>query len=864
MPGLGTSFGRGGATTFQQDLINSDCILIMGSNMAEAHPIAFSWALRAKERGATLIHVDPHFSRTSALASAYLPIRSGSDIAFLGGLINHILTNERYFREYVVAYTNAANVVSADYRDTEDLAGLFSGYDPATRSYDSASWGYERQVGADGVALPVRDITLEHPRCVFQILRRHFARYTPEVVESICGTPKEQFLQVAEALAANSGRERTSAICYALGWTQHSKGAQTVRAAAILQLLLGNIGRPGGGILALRGHASIQGSTDVPTLYDLLGGYMPQPSALLPQQSLADYLATAAPHSGYWDNLPKFMVSFLRAWYGDAASADNDYCYDYVPKTVRDHSHLATTYEMVDGKIKGMLVLGQNPAGGSSHARLQREALARLDWLVVRDLYQTETAAFWTPAAGVDPASIATEVFFLPAAGPGEKAGTFTNTQRLLQWKEKAVDPPGDARSDAWFIHNLARRLKALYATSVEPRDRPIHALAWDYDRSEAEPDSQIADEPDVEQVLKEINGFTWPERCQLADVADLKADGSTACGSWIYCGVYPGEGMNRAASRVADQYLSPDWGFAWPANRRTLYNRASADPAGRPWSERKKYVWWDPLQGRWTGLDVPDFPIALPPDQEGNPGASGMAALGGADPFIMRPDGKGWLFAPTGLLDGPLPTHYEPAESPVGNQLYRGQRSNPIARFYRQRRDNPLARPGDDRYPIVLTTYRLTEHHVSGPMTRWLPWLSELQPELFVELSPELARERGIRHRDWLTIVSARGAIEARAMVTRRLRPFRIEDRTVHQVGLPFHWGYQGVATGSIANDLTHLVLEPNVGINEVKAIMVDVRPGRLRDQRLVQPSLHAGETTGPPIPSGQDAPDLNRRRNE
>ena len=864
MPGLGTSFGRGGATTFQQDLLNSDCILIMGSNMAEAHPIAFSWALRAKERGAALIHVDPHFSRTSALASAYVPIRSGSDIAFLGGLINYVLTNERFFREYVVAYTNAANVVSSDYRDTEDLAGLFSGYDPATRSYDSASWDYERHEGADGLSVPVVDLTLEHPRCVIQVLRRHFARYTPEVVESICGTPRAQFLQVADALVANSGRERTSAICYALGWTQHSKGAQTVRAAAILQLLLGNIGRPGGGILALRGHASIQGSTDVPTLYDLLGGYMPQPSALLPQQTLADYLATAAPSSGYWGNLPKFMVSFLRAWYGDAASADNDYCYKYVPKTVGDHSHLATTYEMVDGKIKGMLVLGQNPAGGSSHARLQRQALSRLDWLVVRDLYQTETATFWTQAAGVDPTAIATEVFFLPAAGPGEKAGTFTNTQRLLQWKDKAVDPPDDARSDAWFVHDLARRLKALYADSSEPRDRPIRALAWDYARSEPEPDSRIADEPDVEKILKEINGFTWPERCQLADFAELKEDGSTACGSWIYCGVYPEEGVNRAASRVADPYLSPNWGFAWPANRRTLYNRASADPAGHPWSERKKYVWWDPAERRWTGLDVPDFPTTLPPDRAGSPGASGMAALGGGDPFIMNPDGKGWLFAPTGLLDGPLPTHYEPAESPVGNQLYRGQRSNPIARFYRQRRDNPLAVPGDERYPIVLTTYRLTEHHVSGPMTRWLPWLSELQPELFLELSPELARERGIRHRDWLTIVSARGAIEARAMVTRRLRPFRIEGRTVHQVGLPFHWGYQGVATGAIANDLTHLVLEPNVGIYEVKAIMVDVRPSRLRDQQFSQPILHAGETTGPTIPSGQDTPDVDRLRSE
>ncbi len=855
MPGLGTSFGRGGATTFQQDLINSDCILIMGSNMAEAHPIAFSWALRAKERGAVLIHVDPRFSRTSALCSLYVPIRPGSDIVFLGGLINYVLTSEQYFREYVVAYTNAATIISERFRDTEDLGGVFSGYDPDARAYDPSSWAYEMET-VDGVARPKTDPTLQHPRCVFQILRRHFARYTPEMVEAVCGTPQELFLRVASALVANSGRERTSAICYALGWTQHSKGAQTIRAAAILQLLLGNIGRPGGGILALRGHASIQGSTDVPTLYDLLSGYMPQPTADPRQQTLAGYIETVGSRSGVWGNLPRFIVSFLKAWYGDAARPENDFCYAHVPKTVGDHSHLATTFEMIDGKIKGFLVLGQNPAAGSSHARLQRRALANLDWLVVRDLYETETAAFWkAPVDGVDPSTIRTEVFFLPAAGPGEKAGCFTNTQRLIQWKEKAVDPPGDARSDAWFIHQLARRLKALYASSTDPRDRPIQDLFWDFDRVAPEPGSRIPDEPDIEKVLKEINGFTWPDRRQLTDASELRDDGTTACGSWIYCGVYPAEGVNRAASRIPDDGVSPNWGFAWPSNRRILYNRASADPHGRPWSERKRYVWWDEAQQVWTGRDVPDFPLTKPPTDPGRPSAVGIDALGGADPFIMRPDGKGWLFAPSGLKDGPLPTHYEPAESPGQNLLYREQRSSPVARSYRHRADNPLAPAGDPRFPIVLTTYRLTEHHVSGQMTRWLPWLTELQPELFVEMSPELAAERRVRHGDWVTIVSARGAIEARAMVTRRLRPLRIGGQVVHQVGLPFHWGYQGLATGAIANDLTHLVLEPNVSIYEVKALMVDLRPGRLADQPPeVQPPLQAGRIIG----TGPDAPDV------
>ncbi len=864
MPGLGTTFGRGGATTFPRDLVNSDCILIMGSNMAEAHPIAFAAVVEAKERGATVIHVDPHFSRTSALASEYVPIRSGSDTAFLGGLINLVLTREAFFREYVVAYTNAGYVIDERFQDTEELGGVFSGYDPATRTYDPSSWAYAREPvdGEPGLTRPIIDPTLQHPRCVLQLMRRHFARYTPELVEEVCGTPRQQFLDVADALIANSGRERTAAICYALGWTQHTKGVQTIRAAAILQLLLGNVGRPGGGVMALRGHASIQGSTDVPTLYDLLSGYMPQPTALRPQQTLAEYIAASAQPTGYWANFRKFIVSFLKAWYGDAATPDNDWGYSSVPKTIGDHSHLATTYAMIDGKVKGLIVLGQNPAGGSSHARLQRRALAHLDWLVVRDLYESETAAFWrSPVDPVDPTTISTEVFFLPAAGPGEKAGCFTNTQRLLQWKEKAVDPPDDARSDAWFVHHLAKRLKTLYAASTEPRDRPIQALWWDFD-GPPEPGSRIADEPDIKRVLREINGFTWPDRRQLKDFSELRDDGSTACGSWIYSGVYPAEGVNRAASRVADDGLSLGWGFAWPANRRILYNRASADPAGKPWSERKKLIWWDEERRHWAGFDVPDFPLTKPPSDPGQPRAGGMDALSGSDPFIMKPDGKGWLWVPLGLADGPLPTHYEPVEAPVPNRLYRNQQASPVAKLYRQRADNPLARLGDERFPIVLTTYRLTEHHVSGQMTRWLPWLTSLQPELFVELSPELARERGIRHRDWVTLVSARGAIEARAMVTRRLRPFRIGGRLVHQVGLPFHWGYQGLATGAIANDLTHLSLEPNVSIYEVKAIMVDLRPGRLAEARKAQPPLRAGEIVGPATPSGQDAPDRESAR--
>ncbi len=848
----------------------------MGSNMAEAHPVAFANVVKAKEQGAKVIHVDPHYSRTSALANVYIPIRAGTDIVFLGAIIRHLLESKAYFHDYVVNYTNAATLIREDYRDTEDLDGLFSGYGPESGTYtDQSSWDYQR----DKNGQPLTDPTLQHPQSVFQIIRRHYARYTPEMVEQVCGVPRDQWMQVAQTLIENSGRERTSAVCYAVGWTQQSKGVQIIRAASIMQLLLGNIGRPGGGIMALRGHASIQGSTDVPTLYDLLAGYMPQPSALLSpvpraedspgattwgekrdvpsnvlsQQTLAEYIDSAGQKLGWWSNFPAYIRSLLQAWYGESANEeDGNTSYRWLPKIIGDHSHLVTSYAMLDGKVKGYFLFGQNPAAGSTNARMQRKALEQLDWMVVRDLYEVESAAFWYkgaephPYATVDPSKIKTEVFLLPAAGPTEKAGSFTNTQRLLQWRDKAVDPPGDARSDLWFVYHLGKRLKQLYADSKEPGDRGLQALTWDYDMEEPEPGSRILDEPDVLLVLKEINGYyvyppsekegkageqrsyTLRDAPHVPGFAVLKNDGSTACGSWIYSGVYPEPGKNLAASRITGDYPYLQWGFSWPANRRILYNRASADPQGRPWSERKKYVWWDEEQRRWTGLDVPDFPVNRPPGYAPPPGATGMDAHSGTDPFIMKPDGKGWLFAPKGLKDGPLPTHYEPAESPVQNALYH-QQSNPAAKYFKDRPDNRLASVGDPNYPIVITTYRLTEHHVSGPMTRWMPWLNALQPSLFAELSPELATERNIKHGDWVIISTPRSEIEARAMVTRRMRPLRINGRVVHQIGLPFHWGFQGKVTGSITNDLAHMVLEPNVSIEEAKAFTCNVHPGRL-----------------------------------
>src|SRR5579885_1445610 len=848
--------GRGGATTFEQDLQNSDCIVVMGSNMAENHPIAFRFAIMAREKGARLIHIDPRFSRTSALADTHVRIRSGSDIAFLGGLISYVIEREKYFKEYVLNYTNASFLVDERFQDTEDLDGLFSGYDAESRQYDTTTWQYAKpptlpdaqedhpqahatgdttedavntphQLGAGAVKqhpAPLRDETLQDPRCVFQIIKRHFSRYTPAMVAEICGCSEDDFLKVAEAITENSGPERTTSFCYAMGWTQHTTGVQMIGTAALLQLLLGNIGRPGGGILALRGHATIQGSTDIPTLYNLLPGYLPMPSAAdAPDRSLAEYLRHYRPETGGWYDMPRYLVSLLKAWYGDAATPANDFAYDLLPKISDDYSFQPMLLLMKDGIMKGLFCMGQNPAVGGQNARLARQALANLDWLVVRDVHEIETAAFWYDAPEVRrgklrPQDIKTEVFFLPAARTAEKDGSYTNTQRLVQWHDKAVDPPGDARSEAWFLYHLGRRLKALYAGDTSPAGRQINALTWDY------PVRGPHAEPDLHAVLKEINGYTVADGRPVPDAGALRDDGSTACGCWIYAGILPAEGQNRARRRQGDDRAALEWGFAWPANRRLLYNRASADPQGRPWSERKKWVWWDPAQGRWTGYDVPDFAITKPPDAPARPGAIGLDAHSGADPFIMMPDGRGWLFVPTGLRDGPLPTHYEPWETPVDNLLYPQQPHSPAARAL-PLPDNPYHPLGDPRFPYVLTTYRLTEHHTAGGMSRWVPWLAELQPEGFVEISPELAAELGIDNGDWVTVSTLRGAVEARALVTERLQPLVIAGRTVHQVGMPWHFGFGGLARGGIANELSALVEDPNSLIHEGKAFTCNLR---------------------------------------
>jgi formate dehydrogenase major subunit len=809
--------------------------------------------MRARERGAKVIHVDPRFGRTSASADVHVPIRAGTDIAFLGGIIRHVLETESYFREYVLHYTNASTIIGEEFADTEDLGGVFSGFDPETGTYDRSTWMYEggevasaagmrehatqafnEHTGAGMLEGPVhRDETLQHERCVLQLLRKHYARYTPEMVSQICGISEAQFHEVARTLIENSGRERTTALCYAVGWTQQSLGVQIIRTGAILQLLLGNIGRPGGGIMAMRGHATIQGSSDIPTLYDLLPGYLPMPRARGEQLTLEDYISSDRAEKGWWSNFDKYIVSMLKAWFGDAATQDNGYGFEHMPKITGNHAHFPTMMRAVDGGLDGLFVMGQNPAIGSQNGGLMRRALRNMKWLVVRDLNEIETATFWRDAPEIQSGEvrtedIQTEVFLMPAASHVEKAGSFTQTQRMVQWRDKALDPPGEARSELWFMHHLTKRVIAHYTDSEDARDWPLVNLKWDY----TENDEGGVIEPSAEDVLREINGYDVATGEPLPGFAQLANDGSTASGCWIYSGVYA-DGVNQAArrkSRFEQDLYAAEWGWVWPLNRRVLYNRASADADGKPWSDRKALVWWDAERGEWTGYDVPDFPKDKPPTYLPPQGAVGPDALHGDDPFIMQSDGKGWLFAPTGLADGPLPTHYEPHESPVRNLLY-GQQGNPTRKVY-GRSDNP-SNPSppelhSEVFPFVFTTARLTEHHTAGGMSRTLPYLSELQPELFVEVSPELAAQRGLQHLGWAHVITSRAAVEARVVVTDRMVPLRVQDRVVHQIWMPYHWGSVGLVQGDVVNDLFGVVVDPNVFIQESKVATCDIQPGR------------------------------------
>ena len=825
VPALGATFGRGAMTTNLIDVQHAD-VIMPTSNWAECHPVSYKWVMKAKERGAKIIHVDPRFTRTSATADIWVPIRSGTNIVFFGGLIHYAIESKKYFHDYVVAYTNASLVLDPQFKTPTDLDGLFSGFNPAIRSYDQSTWKF--QLDADGY--PKKDPTLRDPNCVFQRLRRQYSRYTPEMVERVCGIPKELFLKVADIYCSASGPDKTATVSYALQLNQSTNGVQQIRALCMLQLILGNIGRPGGGVVALRGHSNVQGATDFGTLYHMLPGY---PAAPLqgPHPTLTDYLEKTTPKGGYWVNNPKFVVSLLKAWWGPAATTANDYAYDYLPKREKAdaYSHQHFVVGMYEKKVKGFICMGQNPAVDSPNAKMARQALRNLEWMVVVDLFETDTAAVWKEP-GIDPKSSQVEVFYIPGAPAAEKDGSITNTMRMAQWHVRAVEPPGDARSDAAFIVDVGTRLKALYAGSKARRDRPVLDLVWDYQPQGPK------QEPNMELVLKECNGYTTEDLTDkdgaplykkgepLKTFGHLRDDGSTACGNWIYTGIYPEEGKNMALRREkpkAGDYLGHGWGFAWPANRRIIYNRASADPSGKPWSEKKKLIWWDAEAKKWVGNDVPDFSPTMAPDA---PRAKDgpFKGVSGTDAFIMNPHGLGQFFA--SIVDGPFPEHYEPFESPTKNLLSKVQ-NNPVAKVYNIGDLNKLGTP--DKYPYILTTYRLTEHHAAG-MSRHVPWLSELFFGHFAEIGPEMAKELGIRNGDMVTVETPRAKIKVRALVTERIKPFMINDKKVYQVGIPWHWGYQGVmqsARGDVTNDLVASLGDPTTFIQESKALLCNVR---------------------------------------
>lgn len=800
------------------DLKNSDRILVIGGNPAENHPASMKWITAAQEKGGQLIVVDPRFTRTAARADVFARLRPGTDIAFLGGLINYILEKELYHREYVVNYTNAAMLVHADYRGPADAEGFFSGYNADKHSYDTATWTYQ----LDEAGEPKQDPTLQDPQCVFQLLKAHYSRYTLDMVERLTGCPKDDFVRVADAFGASGQAGKSGSILYAMGQTQHTVGSQNVRIMAMVQLLLGNIGLPGGGVNALRGESNVQGSTDMGLLYNTLPAYLGAPTAAK-HPSLADYLRVETPKTSYWTNKPKFLISMLKAWWGDAATLYNDYHFDYLPKSGADHSWISLFEEMYQGALKGLWLMGQNPAVSGPNSRLERKALENLDWMVIHEIVPTETTDFWR-APGVDARSIKTEVFLLPAADAMEKAGSIATSGRCIQWRTKVASEPGVARPDLWILDHLFKAIRDRYQGSTDPKDRAILDLTWDY-----------GDDVDVERVAREINGY-WVKDVlddkgqvvgakgnMLATFGKLADDGSTACGCWIYTGYFAdaddGEGRRvpatkrRGAKDPGGLGVYPYWGFSWPLNRHILYNRCSADADGRPWSEDKALIWWDADKKAWTGHDVPDFGGAVAPD-----------APGGRNAFIMRADGKGGLFGM--LKEGPFPEHYEPVESPIKNALSPVQ-NNPMIKIWNTDAGSAV---GDnlgtaEKFPIVATTYRLTEHWQAGGMSRWLPWLAEAQPNMFIELSRELAQQKGIKNGELVEVSSARGSLKAIAVVTARFKPFTIDGQTVHMIGMPWHFGWQGLATGPSANDLTPHVGDANTMIPEYKAFLVDLR---------------------------------------
>ena len=808
VPALAQSFGRGAMTNHYIDIKNTDCALIIGSNAAEHHPMTFKWVLKAKEeRGAKIIHVDPKFSRTSARSDFHVPLRSGTDIAFMGGMIKYIIDNKKYFHDYVLNYTNASLIINSKYGFNN---GLFSGYDPKTKLYDKSGWQYE----TDENGLTKTDKTLTNPRCVFQLLKQHYSRYDLAKVSAVTGVSQENLLKTYEAFAATGQPDKAGTIMYALGWTQHTVGVQYIRTGGIVQLLLGNIGIAGGGVNAMRGEPNVQGSTDHAMLYYSLPGYLYVPRANEP--TIEDYNKHAVPvckdpmSANWWQNKPKYMTSLLKGWWGKAATKENDFAYSWIPKLDQatawdkgDNSFLFAWEEIYKGNIKGASIFGSNPAQSIPNANKTRKAMANLDFIYFGDIYHNETTDFWH-GPGMNPKEVKTECFLFPACHRAEKEGCVANSGRWILWHNEATAPRGESQPMGQIIIDIMNEVIRLYKKEGGKFKEPIVNLDWykDYD---------------AEEIAKKVNGYyvSGPKKGkQLSSFTELAADGSTVSLCWIYTGSFTEDGnmmKRRDLTQTAQEAklgLFPKFSWAWPANRRILYNRASCDMDGKPYDPTRVVIKWE--NGKWIG-DTPDG--GMPP----------MSQKGGKYPFIMQPEGLGRLFGP-GLIDGPFPEHYEPAETPLTQHLFSGQLNNPCAKILVSDHDK-IAAPGDPRFPIVLTTYSMTEHWCSGSETRNHPALLEAEPQLYVEMSPELAQEKGIKNGDGIIVESARGRVEAAAMVTVRIRPFIIQGKTVHLIGMPFAFGWTKKGCGDTTNRLTINAGDPNTSIYEAKACLVNIR---------------------------------------
>jgi len=800
------------------DLKNSDCILIMGSNAAEHHPIAFKWILRAKEKGATIIHVDPRYTRTSARCDYHVPLRSGTDIAFLGGMINYIVENNKWFKDYVLNYTNASFIVGKDFSFQD---GLFSGYDAEKRKYNKDTWVLEK----DDTGIPKRDMTLTDPRCVFQMMKAHYSRYTIDKVSSITGVSKENLGKVYAAYSATGVPDKAGTECYALGWTHHTTGSQIIRTMSMIQLLLGNMGIAGGGVNALRGEPNVQGSTDHCILYGNLPGYLKMPSASI--DTIEHYLEKYTPVSkdpqsaNYYSNYPKFFVSFLKAMFDDKATMENGFCYSWLPK-MDDGKHYSLMHlfdKMYEGKVKGLFAVGTDPAVSSPNSNKVRKALENLDWLIGENIFDNETYQFWR-GPGVDPKKVKTEVFLLPASATMEKEGSQSNSGRWVQWKYKAAEAPGDAIPVGEIEIKIMAAVKELYAKEGGVHTEPILGLKWDYTDSKGRYDAL--------KVSKQINGYflkdtviedkakgttTEFKKGQLVPTfGNLQLDGATACGNWIMAGSFSADGENKMMKRGKEDPtglgLYPNWAYCWPVNRRIIYNRASCDVNGKPYNPKRKLLEW--VGDKWVG-DVPDGPWPPMADKEK-----------GKYPFIMKTDGVGALFGP-GMVEGPFPEHYEPLEGPLAKNPLSGQLINPAIEIFKS--DLDKVANASEKFPYVCTTYSCTEHWCSGALTRWQAWLLEAMPELYVEIGNLLAKEKGIQNGQRVKVSSIRGSVECVAMVTKRFKPFQVEGKTVHQVGLPFNYGWLFPKDGSDStNFLTPTVGDANTFCPEYKAFMVNV----------------------------------------